>query len=60
MRYPLKQLSLPFFTQLGHQFTDVVDKQLRQIQRFTPYVGTAAALCCHPDITNFRAFNWEN
>lgn len=60
MRYPLKQLSLPLFTQQGHLFTDVVDKQLRQICRFTPYVGTAAAICCHPAITHFRTFDWQN
>ncbi len=60
MRYPLKQLTLPLFSPPGHQFIDIIDKQQRQIQRFTPYLGTEAALCCHPTVTDIRTFEWEN
>lgn len=60
MRYPLQTLSLPIFSPPGYQFIDGVDNQPLQLQRFTPYIATAAAVCTHPDVNNIRFFDWQH
>jgi 4'-phosphopantetheinyl transferase len=58
MKYPLKELTLPLFSSPGEVFIDAVDNKPRKIYRFTPFIGTAAAICCHPHVTTLRFFDW--